>query len=252
MLGNEADLAARTVAQQAPGRRRAVPGLPLPVRADRHRRRGRARRPGDDRQLADGPARWATSASTRRAGLPLRLHRLPGAVRRPQRAAGRRRAARGTAAAVLAGRAAHGDPAAVRAVDTAAWALGVALAGVLNVLDIPTVVLGGHLGELGDLLCPRVEEHLARRVLSARWRRPAITAGRHRAGRGRHRRGAARPGRRPRRPRPLARLAGRTGRRATLLRGRPARAGRRPPSGSACGSCRCASGPARSGRPPSG
>jgi predicted NBD/HSP70 family sugar kinase len=45
---------------------------------------------------------------------------------------------------------------------------------VVNVLDIPTVVLGGSLGELADLLGPRVEEHLARRVLSARWRRPTI------------------------------------------------------------------------------
>ncbi len=54
--------------------------------------------------------------------------------------------------------------------------MGVALAGALNLLDIPTVVLGGHLGELGDQLCPRVQEHLARRVLSARWRRPAIAA----------------------------------------------------------------------------
>jgi predicted NBD/HSP70 family sugar kinase len=83
---------------------------------------------------------------------------------------------RGTASGVLARRAAEGDPAALHALDSAAWALGVALAGALNVLDIPTVVLGGHLGELGDLLCPAVEEHLSRRVLSARWRRPRIAA----------------------------------------------------------------------------
>jgi predicted NBD/HSP70 family sugar kinase len=52
----------------------------------------------------------------------------------------------------------------------------VALAGVVNVLDIPTVVLGGYLGALADLLRPGVEELLAVRVLSARWRRPAIEA----------------------------------------------------------------------------
>jgi predicted NBD/HSP70 family sugar kinase len=47
---------------------------------------------------------------------------------------------------------------------------------VVNVLDIPTVVLGGHLGELTDLLRPGTEEHLARRVLSSRWRRPTVEA----------------------------------------------------------------------------
>jgi hypothetical protein len=44
------------------------------------------------------------------------------------------------------------------------------------VLDIPTVVLGGHLGRLADVLGPAVEDQLARRVLSARWRRPTIEA----------------------------------------------------------------------------
>ena len=58
--------------------------------------------------------------------------------------------------------------------DRAAWALTVALAGVVNVLDIPTVVLGGHLGELAGLLRPPLEAGLAERVLSARWRRPRV------------------------------------------------------------------------------
>jgi len=66
------------------------------------------------------------------------------------------------------------DPAAVQAVDAGAWALGVALAGVVNVVGIPTVVLGGHLAELADLLRPALEEHLTRRVLSARWQQPRI------------------------------------------------------------------------------
>lgn len=47
---------------------------------------------------------------------------------------------------------------------------------MVNVLDIPTIVVGGHLGQLADLLGPAVEEQLARRVLSARWRRPTIEA----------------------------------------------------------------------------
>jgi predicted NBD/HSP70 family sugar kinase len=76
----------------------------------------------------------------------------------------------------LAERASAGDHAARQALETAAGALGVALAGVVTVLDIPTVVLGGHLGELTDLLRPDLEDHLARQVLSARWRRPTVHA----------------------------------------------------------------------------
>ncbi len=62
------------------------------------------------------------------------------------------------------------------AVSRAAWALGVALAGVINVLDIPAVVLGGHLGQVADLLRPELERHLRTRTLSARWVTPAIVA----------------------------------------------------------------------------
>ena len=58
----------------------------------------------------------------------------------------------------------------------AAWALGVALAGVINVLDIPAVVLGGHLGQVADLLRPDLERHLRSRTLSARWVTPTIVA----------------------------------------------------------------------------
>ena len=43
-------------------------------------------------------------------------------------------------------------------------------------LDLPAVVLGGHLAALADVLRPRVEELLGRRVLSARWRRPTVLA----------------------------------------------------------------------------
>ncbi len=60
------------------------------------------------------------------------------------------------------------------AVDRAAWALGVALAGVVNVVDVPSVVLGGHLRELADVLRPRLEQTLRERVLSARWVTPTV------------------------------------------------------------------------------
>jgi len=74
----------------------------------------------------------------------------------------------------LAERAHAGDKEARAATQSAARALGVALAGVVNVLDIPTVVLGGHLAQVGDLLTPDVEEILGRRVLSARWISPRV------------------------------------------------------------------------------
>lgn len=76
----------------------------------------------------------------------------------------------------LAELAASGDPRAEAALDEAAGALAVALGGVLNVLDIPTVVVGGHLAHLADLLRPRVEAKLGERVLSARWTPPRFEA----------------------------------------------------------------------------
>ena len=76
----------------------------------------------------------------------------------------------------LAARARDGDEKAQLATRSAARALGVALAGVVNVLDIPTVVLGGHLAQVGDLLTPEVEEILGRRVLSGRWVSPRVVS----------------------------------------------------------------------------
>jgi predicted NBD/HSP70 family sugar kinase len=67
-------------------------------------------------------------------------------------------------------RARDGDARAKDALTAAAHALGVALASVINVLDISTVVLGGHLGLLSD----GVEELLPARVLSAEWDRPRV------------------------------------------------------------------------------
>src|SRR4051794_26643638 len=174
VLGNEADLAARTVAQTAPGR--AGPHRDFLYLSGQIGIGGAAVLGG---RVMTGSSGWAGEVGhvcvdpdgpACRCGSTGCLEQYAG--RNALLAAAG--LPRGTAAEVLAGRAAQGDAAAVAAIDTAAWALGVALAGALNVLDIPAVVLGGHLGELGDLLCPRVEEHLSRRVLSARWRRPAI------------------------------------------------------------------------------
>jgi predicted NBD/HSP70 family sugar kinase len=48
-------------------------------------------------------------------------------------------------------------------------ALAVALGSALNVLDLPLVVLGGHLARLDDETVTLLEEQLAQRVASAPW-----------------------------------------------------------------------------------
>jgi predicted NBD/HSP70 family sugar kinase len=75
---------------------------------------------------------------------------------------------------LLAQRVRSGDEAAREAVDAAVRALGVALSSVLNVLDISTVVLGGHLAKTAELIRPSLEEQLRRRVISAPWLRPVV------------------------------------------------------------------------------
>jgi predicted NBD/HSP70 family sugar kinase len=69
-----------------------------------------------------------------------------------------------------------GDPAALRALTEAATALGVAIAGVLNLLDLETVVLGGVYAPLARWLCPPVEAEIQRRVLTAGWAPVAVRA----------------------------------------------------------------------------
>ncbi|MGY1602253.1 ROK family protein [Geodermatophilus sp. SYSU D00815] len=176
VLGNEADLAARTVAESAPGRAGAHRDF---VYLSGQIGIGGATVLGG--QVMAGTSGWAgemghvcvdPDGPACRCGSTGCLEQYAGR-RALLSAAGLPRDAEPHD---LAERAAEGDPAAGRALDDAARALGIALAGVVNVLDIPTVVLGGHLGELGELLGPRLEEHLARRVLSARWRRPRVDA----------------------------------------------------------------------------
>jgi predicted NBD/HSP70 family sugar kinase len=176
VLGNEADLAARTVAEVAPGRpgphrdfvylsgQIGVGGAAVLGGQVMAGSSGWAGEMGHVCVDPDGPACrcGSTGCLEQYAG----RHALMGAAGLPLDAGPEE----------LRTRAASGDPAALEAVDTATRALAVALAGVINVLDIPTIVLGGHLGRLADVLGPAVEDRLARRVLSARWRRPTIEA----------------------------------------------------------------------------
>lgn len=67
-----------------------------------------------------------------------------------------------------------GHAGAVQAVGEAGEALGVVLAGVVNLLDSSVIVLGGELGDLVDDVRPAVEEALRTRVLSAGWTRAVV------------------------------------------------------------------------------
>ena len=63
---------------------------------------------------------------------------------------------------------------ALEAVEATAHALGIALGAAINILDIPAVVLGGHLAPLTGLLAPSLQESLDRRVLASHWSAPQI------------------------------------------------------------------------------
>lgn len=67
-----------------------------------------------------------------------------------------------------------GEPKAVAAMQVAARALGLAMSAVVNVLDIPDVVLGGHLAVLADHLRPGLCAELNDRVVTARWVAPTV------------------------------------------------------------------------------
>lgn len=59
------------------------------------------------------------------------------------------------------------QPQAIRAVHSAGRSLGIALAGALNLLDLSHVVLGGPLADLMDALAPPLRAELDARVLAA-------------------------------------------------------------------------------------
>lgn len=69
-----------------------------------------------------------------------------------------------------------GDGRARAAVAAAASALGVAAAGALNLLDVSTVVLGGHLAELHEWLVEGMTAELGVRVLAAPFAPPDVVA----------------------------------------------------------------------------
>ena len=66
-------------------------------------------------------------------------------------------------------RAAAGDERCAAALADLVRALSVALASVVNIVGISSVVLGGHLGRLEPALREELHRHLDARVLGARW-----------------------------------------------------------------------------------
>ncbi|HEY9369974.1 ROK family transcriptional regulator [Streptomyces sp.] len=72
--------------------------------------------------------------------------------------------AKGRPEGLLRARADEGDPAARRALRAAGTALGIALAGTVNLLDPRAIVLGGSLARLAPWLLPSLERELTRRT----------------------------------------------------------------------------------------
>ncbi|MFE0462992.1 ROK family protein [Kitasatospora sp. NPDC058965] len=70
---------------------------------------------------------------------------------------------------VLADRARAGDAPALRALDQAGTALGIALAGAVNLVDPAALLLGGAYAELADWLLPPMRAELAARVTVRPW-----------------------------------------------------------------------------------
>lgn len=76
---------------------------------------------------------------------------------------------RGSAVTDLLHAVVGGHAQAAAALDRAGHALGAALADFVNLIDVPTVLLGGAYSELADLLEPVILAELGTRVLSAPW-----------------------------------------------------------------------------------
>lgn len=77
--------------------------------------------------------------------------------------------ASGSAVGELLSRARAGTPPALAALERAGRALGIALSNLMNILDIPTVVLGGVYAQLSPWLSEPISEQLRSRVVSRAW-----------------------------------------------------------------------------------
>ncbi len=67
-----------------------------------------------------------------------------------------------------------GDAATLEALHEGGAALGRALAAVINSVDIPLVLIGGIVAEVGEWVLEPAREEIAKRVLQASWSQPAV------------------------------------------------------------------------------
>lgn len=190
-VGNEADLAAWTVAYDSPGRRSELSdfiyvtgeiGIGGAIVLDSRVMTGRHGWAGEIGHVCvdpDGPPCRCGSTGCLEQYVGAALLRGTGTGGDDSTDSDDPGAAEATtieAARHLVQRAQSGDRSARKAVDRAAWALSVALAGVVNVVDIPTIVLGGHLAPLAAHMTQSLSARLGARVLSGRWVPPRIVA----------------------------------------------------------------------------
>ncbi|WP_235861467.1 ROK family transcriptional regulator [Tersicoccus phoenicis] len=179
LLGNEADCAAVAVAHPVPGRREGPQdfiylsgeiGIGGAAVLDGRLMRGQHGWAGEIGHVCVDPAGPACPCGSHGC-----LERYAG-LRALQSAAGLPVTA-GIDRFAAACR--EGDEAATRALATAVSALETALVSAVNLLDIPAVILGGHLGRLAGLIAPDLAERLGTRALAGRFDGPTVTVGAH-------------------------------------------------------------------------
>ena len=150
-------------------------------RRARLQRRDRARRGAARTARRAAAARTAASSST-----PARRRSCAPPASARQRSGPASTSPRGAIA---------GNRKVLSALDAAGTALGIALAGTINLVDVDTVILGGIYTRLEPWLRAHIARELADRVLAAEWAPVEIRPERARRGRGRdRRRGLGRPG----------------------------------------------------------
>ncbi|MDO4242924.1 MAG: ROK family transcriptional regulator [Actinomyces sp.] len=173
-LGNEADFGALTVGRHRPAAAHAWPsyiylsgeiGLGAGIVRDRRVMRGTHGFAGEIGHVQVDPAGPRCSCGNRGC-----LERYAGR-RHVLAAAGLPETASPSRLIAAWG---AGEPRAREAVSGAARALGAGLAAAINILDIPIVVLGGHLAPLAEVLGPELAAEIDRRVLAAPWAPPRI------------------------------------------------------------------------------
>ncbi len=80
----------------------------------------------------------------------------------------------GTAPSEIVTQAANGNTKAQEALHDGGVALGRALAAVINVIDIPHIILGGTIAEVAEVIMEPAMEEISQRVLQSQWMAPSV------------------------------------------------------------------------------